>query len=86
VTQESHGYPGDYHRLVVTGLVDHEWTYRLQQAATGQSTEQVGDVLAERGFATNPDLEAALAQIDWTAVRAVAQAFDPEALGAREIC
>jgi hypothetical protein len=71
-------YPSEYHRMVVTGLVDHEWAARLQRAATGQSSEQVGDVLAEHGFRTHPDLEAALAQLDWSAIRAVAQAFDPE--------
>lgn len=76
--EERHDYPSEYHRMVVTGLVDHAWAARLQLAATGQSSERVGDVLADRGFATNPDLEAALAQLDWSAIRAVAQAFDPE--------
>jgi hypothetical protein len=71
-------YHGEYHRMVVTGLVDHEWAARLQQAAAGESSERIRDVLGERGFVTNPDLEEALKQIDWTAIRAVAQAFDPE--------
>jgi hypothetical protein len=78
VTTAENEYPNEYHRMVVTGLVDHEWAARLQRAATGQSSERVGDVLGERGFVTNPNLEEALAQIDWAAIRAVAQAFDPE--------
>jgi hypothetical protein len=64
--------------MVVTGLVDHEWSARLQQAVAGQSPQSVGEVLGERGFATSPELEEALTRIDWTAIRAVAQAFDPE--------
>jgi hypothetical protein len=71
-------YPSEYHRMVVTGLVDHQWATRLQLAATGQSSEPVADVLTERGFRATPELEAALAQLDWSAIRAVAQAFDPE--------
>lgn len=71
-------YPSEYHRMVVTGLVDHQWAARLQRAATGVSGEGVAEVLAEHGFSSNPDLEAALAQLDWSAIRAVAQAFNPE--------
>jgi hypothetical protein len=72
-------YPSEYHRMVVTGLVDHQWAARLQRAATGVSGEEgVAEVLAEHGFTSNPDLEAALAQLNWPAIRAVAQAFDPE--------
>jgi hypothetical protein len=54
-------YPSEYHRMVVTGLVDHQWAARLQRAATGVSGEGVAEVLAEHGFSSNPDLEAALA-------------------------
>ena len=71
-------YPSEYHRMVVTGLVDHQWAARLQRAATGVSGEEVAEVLAEHGFRAHPDLEAALAQLDWSAIRAVAQAFNPE--------
>jgi hypothetical protein len=42
------------------------------------SEEGVAEVLAEHGFRSHPDLEAALAQLDWSAIRAVAQAFNPE--------
>jgi len=78
MTAASHEYPSEYHRMVVTGLVDHEWAARLQRAATGVSSETVEYVLGERGFSSNPDLEQALRQLDWAAIRAVAQAFDPE--------
>jgi hypothetical protein len=77
MTAASHEYPSEYHRMVVTGLVDHEWAARLQRAATGSSSETVEFVLAERDFSSNPDLEEALTHIDWAAIRAVAQAFDP---------
>jgi hypothetical protein len=80
-------YPSEYHRMVVTGLVDHDWAARLQYAATGQSAESIADVLAERGFSSSAELEAALRNVDWGAIRAVAQAFAPErALGAQMIC
>lgn len=78
-------YPSDYHRMVVTGLVDHDWAARLQYAATGQSQERVADVLAERGFGTSPQLEDALGKVDWGAIRAVAQAFDPERMLAEQL-
>lgn len=78
-------YPSDYHRMVVTGLVDHGWAARLQYAATGQSQERVADVLAERGFSTSPELEEALRNVDWRAIRAVAQAFDPEQMLAEQL-
>jgi hypothetical protein len=72
-------YSSEYHRMVVTGLVDHEWAARLQRAATGDDpSERVGEVLAEHGFNSTPELEAALARLDWSAIRAVAQAFDPD--------
>jgi hypothetical protein len=80
MTAASHEYPSEYHRMVVTGLVDHEWAARLQRAATGVSSETVEYVLAERGFSSNRDLEEALTHIDWAAIRALAQAFDPETL------
>jgi hypothetical protein len=80
-------YPSEYHRMVVTGLVDHDWAARLQYAATGQSAESIADVLAERGFSSSAELEEALRNVDWRAIRAVAQAFAPEdALGAQMIC
>ena len=80
-------YSSEYHRMVVTGLVDHEWAARLQRAATGESSERVGEVLAEHGFASTPELEDALARLDFSAIRAVAQAFDPDyALPERLIC
>jgi hypothetical protein len=78
VQAEGMEYPSEYHRMVVTGLVDHQWAARLQRAATGVSEEEVAEVLAEHGFRSDPDLEAALAQLDWSAIRAVAQAFNPE--------
>jgi hypothetical protein len=79
VQAEGMEYPSEYHRMVVTGLVDHQWAARLQRAATGMGEEEgVAEVLAEHGFRSNPDLEAALAQLDWSAIRAVAQAFSPE--------
>jgi hypothetical protein len=71
-------YPSEYHRLVVTGLVDHDWAARLQRAATGASSERIGEVLAEHGFRSTPELEDALRRLDWSAIRAVAQAFKPE--------
>ena len=71
-------YSSEYHRMVVTGLVDHAWAARLQRAATGESSERVGEVLAEHGFASTPELEAALGRLEWGAIRAVAQAFDPD--------
>ena len=74
----SQEYPSEYHRMVVTGLVDHEWAARLQRAAAPGATEKVEDVLADKGFPYNLDLEEALKEIDWTAIRAVAQAFDPK--------
>jgi hypothetical protein len=74
----SNEYPSEYHRMTVTGLVDHEWAARLQRAATRESSESVADVLAVHGFSSNPDLEYALAHVDWPAIRAVAQAFDPQ--------
>jgi hypothetical protein len=75
----SQEYPSEYHRMVVTGLVDHKWAARLQRAATPPGSEEtVAQVLADRGFSSNRDLEEALAHIDWAAIRAVAQAFDPE--------
>jgi hypothetical protein len=70
-------YAGEYHRMVVTGLVDHQWVARLQDAVTGASSESVGEVLGQRGFDTSPELETALRELDWAAVRAVAQAFAP---------
>ena len=76
----SQEYPNEYHRLVVTGLVDHEWAARLQRAIDGVSKETVEYVLADRDFSYNPDLEDALRDVDWTKIRAVAQAFDPETL------
>jgi hypothetical protein len=78
VQAERSEYPSEYHRMVVTGLVDHQWAARLQRAATGESSESVGEVLAEHGFTTRPELEQALGQLDWAAIRAVAQAFDPD--------
>jgi hypothetical protein len=78
VQAEGMEYPSEYHRMVVTGLVDHPWAARLQRAATGVSEEGVAEVLAEHGFRSHPDLEAALAQLDWSAICAVAQAFNPE--------
>jgi hypothetical protein len=78
VQARSNDYPSEYQRMVVTGLFDHQWADRLQRAATGVSEEGVAEVLAEHGFRSHPDLEAALAQLDWSAIRAVAQAFDPE--------
>ena len=71
-------YASDYHRMVVTGLVDHEWSARVQKAATHVSDENLADVLAEKGFVHNDDLESALHNLDWSSIRAVAQAFDPE--------
>lgn len=80
-------YPSEYHRMVVTGLVDHAWAARLQYAATGQSAESIAGVLAERDFRSSAELEAALRNIDWRAIRAVAQAFAPEqALAPQAIC
>jgi hypothetical protein len=78
VQAESGEYPSEYHRMVVTGLVDHAWAARLQYAATGQSAETTADLLAERDFSSSPELEEALRNVDWKAIRAVAQAFDPE--------
>jgi hypothetical protein len=87
VQPESGEYPSEYHRMVVTGLVDHAWAARLQYAATGQSAESIADVLAERDFSSNAELEEALRNIDWSAIREVAQAFDPErALAPQLIC
>ena len=84
---ETGEYPSEYHRMVVTGLVDHAWAARLQYAATGQSAESIADVLAERDFSSSTELEEALRSIDWRAIRAVAQAFDPErALAEQLIC
>jgi hypothetical protein len=71
-------YPNEYHRMVVTGLVDHEWAARLQRAAAPGATETVEDVLTDRGFSYNRDLERAIREIDFARIRAVAQAFDPE--------
>lgn len=78
VDYESGEYASDYHRMVVTGLVDHEWSARVQKAATHVSDERLEDVLAEKGFAHNDDLATALHNLDWSSIRAVAQAFDPE--------
>jgi hypothetical protein len=64
--------------MVVTGLVDHAWAARLQRAAAGDPTESIAQVLADRGFSSSTELEEALRYIDWRAIRAVAQAFDPE--------
>jgi hypothetical protein len=58
-------YPSEYHRMVVTGLVDHDWAARLQRAATGGSEERIGEILAEHGFRSTPELEDALARLDW---------------------
>jgi hypothetical protein len=78
VQAEGMEYPSEYHRMVVTGLVDHLGAALMQGVSTGVSEEGVAEVLAEHGFRSHPDLEAALAQLDWSAIRAVAQAFNPE--------
>jgi hypothetical protein len=85
MTAASYEYPSEYHRMVVTGLVDHGWAARLERAAAGASTETIESVLALKGFSSNRDLEEALRQIDWARIRAVAQAFDPDTLIAPEV-
>ena len=75
---ETAEYPSEYHRMVVTGLVDHAWAARLQDAAASHSAERIAAVLAEHNFGSSTELEEALRYIDWRAIRAVAQAFDPE--------
>jgi hypothetical protein len=68
-------YSSEYHRLVVTGLVDHQWAAELQNAAKGVSEHSVASVLQQRGFTSNADLEKALAELNWEAILNVAKAF-----------
>lgn len=77
-------YPGDYYRLVITGLVDHEWAARLYNAShlknRADAASELAEVLAERHFHYSEELLKALTDLDWESLRAVAKTMDAEGL------
>ena len=68
-------YPADYYRLLNLGSVDHDWAGRLAEAAGSHDEEALKEIIEERGFEYRPEMGEALFDLDWTKIRAVAEAF-----------